>query len=250
MQKIMKENKKKYLAGGIVLLIIIILVILYSIGYRIRNNFTIGKIGYVTMTIPLPDTSVFIDESDKVVTSQKNEVVRIPFSPNKHSVIVSHDLYYPWKKDFDVPSADTLELFPIFISSNASGILIPTGDPEYWKIRNSITNSSMPTKENPLISKNGKTLIWIENNTILAKINDEIQTVVQPQTKIKNLNFYKERQDAVVFSTGADVDVIEIDNPDNQNFMPIYRGTDPAFVIGELNFIYVLDGRTLMQVTI
>ena len=90
----------------------------------------------------------------------------------------------------------------------------------------------------------------MENNTITAKISDKIYDVIKPETPIRNLYFYKNRIDSVIFSNGNSVYVIEISKEGTQNFMPIYKGQNPSFVETDPNFIYVLDGENLMQVII
>jgi len=44
--------------------------------------------------------------------------------------------------------------------------------------------------------------------------------------------------------------VIEIDKEGTQNFLPIYKGQKPNFVIVDQNSIYVEDINILMQVSI
>ena len=86
--------------------------------------------------------------------------------------------------------------------------------------------------------------------TINTKIGDKIINVIQPDTIVRNLSFYKDRSDVVMFSTLGSVFVIEIDEKGNQNFMPVYRGQKPLFMKTDSSFIYVLDGEVLMQVVI
>ena len=77
-----------------------------------------------------------------------------------------------------------------------------------------------------------------------------IQTVIQPDTIIRNVDFYKDRSDAVIFSTADTVYVIEINIEGIQNFMPIYKGKNPYFIKNDSNSIYVEDGNSLLQVAI
>ena len=90
----------------------------------------------------------------------------------------------------------------------------------------------------------------IEDNAIITKIGDMIQTVIQPDTIIRNVDFYKDRSDSVLFSMNGSIYVIEIDKQGTQNFIPVFAGKSPAFVKYDVNSIYVLDGDTLMQVAI
>lgn len=254
MDNIAKDNlpvkKLKYFWIVVLIIAVILSCVVYFLGYRFKDNFTLGKSGTLTLTIPLPETSIFIDNSQKIVTTKENENVTVSLSPKTHSVIIGRDRYFPWTKDFVVPSKGNVTLSPIFVSQNASGELITQKDPEYWKIRNRIIRDVLPTKNNPILSSDGKTSLWIDDNAILVTTGSTTTKVIQPDTVIKNVSFYKNRSDAVIFSTANSVYVIETDTSSAQNFMPIYRGTSPAFIKDSPDFIYILDSENLMQVII
>ena len=244
------RNKTAYIFLFVFIVLVIGVSTLYGLGYRFKNNLTLGKIGYVEITIPMPLTSIFIDESKKIVTDRDNQAIKLSFTPRGHSIIISKDGYYPWKKDFTVPSKGLVILKPIFVSVNASGEIINKIDPEYWKLRNMIITDPLPTKNTAKVSSDGSTKIWIENSGIIAQTGSTTVGVIQTDTAIRNISFYKKRSDAVVFSTGNTIYVIEIAPTGEQNFMPIYKGVKPSFVANDPNFIYVLDGENLMQVII
>lgn len=244
------RKKFIYLAGVFAFVLVILIFIGYKKGYRFQENFMIGKIGFLSMEVTLPQTNIFIDESQKIVTSKENEIVEVPLSPRRHSVIVSRDGYFPWKKVFSVPSDGIVNFSPLFVSNNPSGMIITTKDPEFWKIRNKIITDALPTLKTPRISKDGTTKLWMDNNAIIVEVASSTKTVIQPNPAIKNLYFYKDRSDVVVFSVSNAIYAIEINKEGNQNFLPIYKGVDPDFIEGGPNSIYVMDGETLMQVVI
>lgn len=249
MNKPSSNNKKKLIAGGVVVLIILFAAVGYNLGYRITNKLTLVKMGYLNMTIPSPLTSIFIDQSEKIVTNNDNQIIRLKFSPKTHSVIVSKDGYFPWTKDFIVPSGGEITLLPIFVSQNASGQIITNQDPEYQQIRNLIIRDKLPTKNLPLLyDQNIK--LWVEENTIIVENENGPKKIIKPETKIRNVSFYKDRDDVVMFSTADSVYVIETDIENVQNFIPVYKGENPLFVKNNPNFIYILDGNNLMQVVI
>jgi hypothetical protein len=202
------------------------------------------------MQIALPAANIFIDESKKIVTTQENEVIEFSLSPRNHTIIVSRDGYFPWKKDFVMQSEGNINFSPVFVSSSPSGVIITNKDPEFWKIRNKIITDPLPTKNAPRTSGDGKVKLWIEDNGVMIEIASTTKTVIQPDPAIKNLYFYKDRSDIVIFSIANAIYVIETSKEGTQNFMPIYKGNDPSFIEGDLNYIYVLDNGTLMQVTI
>lgn len=245
-----KSIKKSYIFLGITVLLILIFAVLYIFGFRVTSNFKIGRVGRVYITAPLSNTWIFINTSKKITTSTENQTVEVSLSPKKHTIIVARESYYPWKKDLEVSSNSTIKLNPLYVSQNPSGSIIPNGDPEYWKIINLIRNNTIPTKNSPRKSINGEALVWVEGKKIMIKHSEEEKEVLTTVTDVKNVDFYKDRSDAIIFSTSIGVYVIETDKNGGQNFMPIYRGQDPYFVQTDINYIYVQDTAALMQVII
>lgn len=254
MDNIAKEAKMKKVMTYFWIILLLILAIgsftAYFLGYRFKDNFTLGKSGTLTLVIPLAETSIFIDNSQKIVTTKENEVVTVPLSPKTHSVIIGRDRYFPWTKDFVVPSEGNVTLSPIFVSQNASGQLVTQKDPAYWEIRGKIIRDIVPTEKSPLKSADGKVSLWVDDNAIMVQSASSTTKVIQPDTVVQNVSFYKDRSDAIIFSTFNGVYVIETDTSSTQNFIPIYKGTNPAFLKDSNDYIYVLDGDSLMQVVI
>ena len=254
MEDIAKESKLKkmmaYICASLVIFILISIFFTYHLGYRLKDNFTIGKIGHLNISIPFPLTSIYIDNSHKIETSIENEAVTVPLSPKTHSIIVAREGYFPWTKSFSVPSNGNITVSPIFVSQNPSGVIITQRDPEYWEIRSSIIRYLTPTKNYPLLSSDKKTSLWIDDNAIYVKTGENVTKVMQPDNIVRNVSFYKDRNDVIIFSIANSIFVIETDTTSTQNSMPVYRGTEPNFVKADQNFIYVLDGDLLMQVSI
>lgn len=246
----MKSNKKIIIASILGLAVILSIVIGYGAGYRISSNLKVGKMGKLTMTIPLPNTSIFIDQSQKINTTKENEPVYVSLSPGSHQIIVASTGYFPWTKDIIVPSSGNVTLSPIFVAQNTSGSIITKNDPEYQKIKKNISGNTLPTRGSPIVSFDASTALWAENNAILVKTPTATTTVIQPDTEIRNVSFYKNRNDVVMFSTNNTIYAIEVNGDGTQNFMPIYTGTKPAFIAPNPNYIYVDDNGTLMQVSI
>jgi len=224
---------------------------MYSVGFRV-GKFGVGRVGTVELTVPLVNTDVFVDKSQKITTDKDNQKISITLSPTTHQIIVSRAGYFPWTKKIDVQSLEVVTLSPIFVAQNSGGEYITVKDPQYYTIRNSITSSVLSTKESPKISGDKNVRIWVENNVIVAKVGEEIRTVLAPEETITSLDFYKGRTDAVLFSAGEGVFVIETDpNKDRvQNIMPIFKGTNPRFVVNNNDSMYVLNGTSLMALSI
>lgn len=251
MQKMIFSQNKKINIGILVFLGILIGgVTFYSLGYRINSDFTIAKVGTVSVTIPQSNTSIFIDESKRIVTTKDNELVEIPFSPTKHSIIIARDGFYPWKKDVDVPSGGKITLLPFFIPQSTTGQIITQSDPEYIKIRDEVRANKLPTAEAPVLSDDETASAWVEENGLMFRSGDNSFMVIAPETLIKNVSFYKDRNDVLIFSTANFVYAIDVDKNGGQNFMPIYTGQTPSYVEVDNSSLYILDGIILMQVLI
>jgi hypothetical protein len=240
---------KKYLT--ILAIIIIILGAFYFLGYRV-GTFGIGKQGHIEMTVPFANTDIFADEEKKLTTSDENEKVSIALTPTEHQIIVSRGGYLPWAKKVRISQGERISLIPLFVTSNATGEIITNRDPNYSSIKNAVTRASLPTKENPRLSTDTSTEMWVEANTILIQRGGQTTTVIAPEPVITAAEFYKDRPDVLIFSAGTTIFAIETDaNPENiQNLLPIFTGQTPKFTINDNNSIYVLDGTLLMAVVI
>lgn len=245
-----KTIKKSQIYWGILVVTVLVFIILYSLGFRHSSGLKFGKVGTVYISAPLVSTSVFINKSKKIMTTKDNETIEVKLSPKKHTIIVSRDSYFPWKKDLEIKSNSKTDLKPLLVSQNPSGNIIGTLDPEYWSIISQIRNNIAPTEDRPLKSSDDKVLVWVNDGTIFAKIENVETEVINVVTRVKNVSFYKNRTDAIIFSTTVGVYVVELSKDGGQNFMPIYKGQDPYFASDNPDYIYVQDANILMQVVI
>ena len=250
MNENVKNNKIYYFLSGLVIFVTLAIIVLFSLGYRIDSDLKIAKNGQFSIETLLPNTVVIIDETKKIITTKEKEIVNISLAPKVHSVIVSHEDFFPWIKEVKVSSDQNTKVSPIYVYQNPSGSIITKNDPEYWKIMSDIDKNLPPQKNSHKISKDESVHIWVENNTIMAKVNDNSIEVIKPENPIRNLDFYKNRNNALVFSSGNGVYVVEINKEGTQNFMPIYKGERPEFLLQDENFIFIQDFQNLMQVII
>lgn len=250
MSENVKNNKIYKYLGSILGIAVLALIVLFILGYRFTEDFSLAKNGYLSISIPLPETTVIINETKKIITTKENEIIEVSLPQKAHSVIIAHENFYPWIKEVKVSNGTTTKVSPIFVFQNASGSIITKNDPEYWKIISDINKNVLPNINSQKVSGDESIKIWVENNTIMAKSDEEIVEVVKPEDPIRNLDFYKKRNDSLIFSAGNGVFVIEIDKAGTQNFMPVYKGERPSFTIGDENYIFIQDSQNLMQVII
>jgi hypothetical protein len=250
----MQQKSKIFTVG----LAVIVLIVIYG-SFKLYKS-TYGK---VEINLALAGTDIILDNSKKISSKEDTEKLEIPLSPKKHEVIISRTGYLPWQKKFLIERKEKIVLNPILIPQNTTGELITVNDPHYWEIRKMVERSSLPanlpSKNKPKISQDKSTSIWVEENVIIAKNGENIYTVIAPEEDITAVEFYKSRGDAVIFSAGTGVYVIETKKDtdvgekveDNiQNIFPIYKGHNPKFIETDPNYIYILDGDNLMTVVI
>lgn len=246
----MTKNTKKWIATGAGLAVIIAILAFYAAGYRLAMPFGISRPGVITVAVS-PDMSIYVDNSKKIDFASTSQRVEYKTSPGSHSVIASRPGFYPWMKTVELQSGGTVSLDPIFVAQNPSGSIINQKDTQYQTILNAIKSNTLPTADSPILSPDQSTSVWVEQNIIIAKVDGEVHTVVHPATPIRNVSFYKNHSDALIFSDYNSVNMIEISQSGEQNFMPIYRGQSPTFAPAAEDSLYVLDENgTLMEINL
>ena len=215
MEKNRPNKKQPYLyAIGL----IIVLLVIFGIFYK--NN------QYATLQIESFDKNltIFIDNQRKTAPQDINPQFKL--KNGKHTIVISKEKYWPWIKEIEIKKESNSTVRPFFIPQNTSGLLIGEADPEYLQI--------LSLFEENLIS-----------NQALAILSDDNAVL---KTSITAIDFYKNREDVVLISSGDGVFALEIDSENIQNFQPIYKGKSPVFVKKDNSSIYILDNDNLMIV--
>ncbi len=243
----MHSKVKKY-AWFLVGLFAACSVLIYGLGYRLDSSLSLSKRGSVHMTVPLVNTHVFINNKDRLTTKKANEDVRIPLSPGTYEIVLGRDGYYPWKKDVVVQAGMTTTLTPIVVSQTTSGEIITTKDPGHYTLLREITAQPLPSKEKPLSSADNTTRIWVEGKNVMAETDAGIKTVFSGIENVKMVAFYKNRPDVIMLAHATGIYVIDRDTGTFQNFIPLYIGQDPLFMIENEDSMYVKDKNILLRV--
>ena len=250
------ENKSKYKKYIVFSLITILFIsgiaILSQKGYKIQPNLKIAKNGKVKMVVPLKDTTVYLDSKKYTITTKENEEIVLDLNTKTHNIITERAGYFPWQKDIKVKSNELTDLKPVFVTNNTTGLIITPNDTEYYKIRNLVLESKIPTKENPRVLETGEKM-WVENNTIIIEQNGKEKEVIRPQGEIKSADFYKNQPENVIFAESIGVYVIDTNLNENfsfTNFFPIYKGSKPIFIVKDNGAIYIWDNNNLLAVVI
>lgn len=238
----MKNKAKQYIFSLLVLAILA-----FSFYFFILNRKV--KLSVVTY---LPNTQVIINREKSIFNSEENKIITTSLKKGDYEIIVAKEGYFPWTKNIEIQDTDII-LEPFMVSQYPSGQIITENDPEYLDIRNKILSKKIPTENNPISSKDETTKVWVsDNKEIFFNKNNKTGLIIKSETPIKNVEFYKDRNDVVLFSTEKGVYAMDIyESYGVRNFMPVYTGTDPNFIEGnDPNFIYVKDTNSLMIVVI
>jgi len=242
-------KKHPYLLGAIIVSIAAIVGL--ALGYRIQPNMRIAKNGTLEITLPLRGTVVYSDDKKLITTVEENETVRISLPVKTHDIIIGREGYFPWMAQATIQPAQTLILTPFFVTQNTTGQIITRTDAQYWNIRSQVINTKIPTEATPKTLRDVS--IWITDNTIYLKKDNQVQEIITPEDTVRSLDFYKDRTDIIVFATDTGVyamDAVEDALNNVVNFYPIYKGVNPLFQKTDNSFLYVLDGENLMMVVL
>jgi len=222
----------------------------------------LGSKGSIVITSPIDNTVVYLD-GVSYRTLDKEESLTIRIETGTHNILTSSESYFPWAKDIIVEKGKTINLSPFMLSSNPSGEIITGADPEYEKIKSLVQKSTLPISESRKKSNEGNVEIWATGSAIFANWTGDIKNapeyfcikdpcdpileVFKGAGAIENLDFYKDREDLLIFASGNGVFAIEMDPRGIKNFQPIFTGTRPHFSQQDPQTFYILDGDQLAQ---
>ena len=250
-----RMKKNTYITVGIVVLAVIIGTFLMIT----------RKTGIVEITVPKAETVVFIDNKRKVTTSIDNEVVTLSVSAKEHSVLVANEKYFPWLKEIEVKENTSTPLRPFLVAKSPDVTVITDTDPERGKINSLVVAARLPRSTTKKQSQDGTVSIWAEGETIFAEWNgsesamplffcpggtcDKRLTVITLKSPIRNLDFYKDRNDVVIFAAEEGILALELDKTKVQNLQPIYKGNEPMFYKNSDQALFVKDGQALGRIS-
>lgn len=221
--------------------------------------------GVIILTSSLDNTTVFLD-SVTYKTLQAGEQVSIKTEKGTHTILTARDGYFPWTKTVVVEKGSDIHLNPFMLQANPSGEIITGADPEHDKIVAIVKTSPLPISESRKKSDAGNVEIWAVGNAIYASWIGEIKDapeyfctkdpcdpiaeVYKGVEAVENLDFYKDREDILVFAAGNGVFAIETDPRGTKNFQPIFTGIRPRFSKPKVDSLYVLDGTNLAEIAL
>src|SRR3989344_956900 len=256
------EERVRLYALSAIVVIGISFAILYFGNYHLSGYRLIKGGTLVIENIPT-ETFIYIDKFQKSSGGSKDKFIK-NLSAGSHNVAVAKVGYWPYFKDIEIKSGDTYKLNFFVVPQSASGVYIDVQDPKYQEIKNLFGKNILPSEESPLVSDDGLVAISIKDNKIFANwlgdqnekpyyfcfpesLEDCTKTSIvsfDPITTIRNVTFYKGRNDSLLIAVLNGVFVLEIDPYGTQNFQPLFEGVEPNFRATDEG-LYVLDQNNL-----
>lgn len=242
--------------------IVSIIFISYGVWAHLRS-------GNIDVYVEKSGATVFLDEKIAGISNTDKQTITLErVTPGEHSVIVSLEGYYPWKKTIRVRTGNTAKANSFFVRKNIT--------PSYIKTK--FTNTKQKELEQ-LIStsdKNRKVSFFGDGNIEIRKEKNKIFAVWLGNTaslpdffcnntdcansvevfnsdvgSIGMIDFYPNRDDIVLFSLGKNIYAIEISKKDTQNFQPVYTGISPTFAVSKKDStLFIKDGKLLFGIAL
>lgn len=263
----MKEAlSNKPLVGGVIILCTAIILSfgLKTAGYHLERGRLVRGGDILVSSLPA-DARIFLDNRRVYPDTKTPDFVK-NIAPGDHSILIFNEQDWPWLKNIAIRPATTTTIAPFLISKNPSGDIIAESDDRYETLVNEIRALSLPTVASPLVSKSGNVSVWVDGNTVMAAWKGASSVppffcdvdgtcpatmeVTKSQAAIRNIDFYKDRDDVLLIASQNGVFAIELDRRGGtQNFQPIYKGAGlPRFKVMDEHTIYVLDGSILLTI--
>ncbi len=276
---------KVYLAlWGICILAAIFAVVMYKFGFRLSNNFEPVKVSSIKLSSNESGLQLFLDNKSAQVPFRDNVYHIQNITPGLHSLLVYKDGFWPWAKNINMPANATQPVFAfIFPMQGLKTTQVDSDSSEYAGMVSAIDKNVLPQAKiysepssdesyvhwlltaipNHKVSADKSTALFSESDTIyLGWISQSeppphyfcienpctfqlpVTVSVEP---IKNVDFYKDRRDVILFSAGAAIYAIETDRQGTQNFQPVYKGKNPYFYETADGSLYIKDGTAIFK---
>lgn len=244
--------------------VLFILIVSYVLGYRMQG-YRIIKQGTLTIENLPAESEVYVDNA---LRGRFEGNTDIKLNPGLHDIIISKTGAWPYLEKISIGKSEPSNhpiLKPFLISQNPDGKLIGTTEPEYLEAVSLFNKRAVPLVESKLLSPNGLVSIYVNDGKIFAvnEVEDgqplpiflgdpnyETLEVFDPVTEVRNLAFYKDRDDVLVIAIQDGVFVLELDPTVVQNLHPVIEGEAPDFRINEAGKFYAKDGNLLMLINL
>lgn len=258
---------KKYSKEIIVIVLSLVLIAIFVIaqsGWRF-SDLPFSQAGKIELMVPEKDSFIFLDGKEVGITTTDGEIYKITgVRAGERQVLVAKDDFWPWAKTIAIGKKEIYPLQSFYLPQRLDLERLPAGE-RFNNARLNISRSVLPTENSKISSTDGNTSLWVDKNKIFIEwsgeesetpryfcsegICEERIEVISSLSNIVSVDFFKNRNDLIVFSSEEGIFVIEADKTDTQNFQPILRTRNPKFyqtadgffveTPGEISFIAI-----------
>lgn len=257
------SRKQIYLGLGIVVAaaLLFTFVKFYDLGYRLTFSRGFTRPAQIVISPFTQGAELYLDGERILAAEIDGETVTLHTSAGIHEVTTARANYSPWQKTFDVESGERVVVGPYNIPATTNGAVVATTDTEYRAASQLLAQATIPTKEKPVVSRDGQLEAYVDGQSLIARVKSgtppqsfcdtSCQTekqVVTLEAEVRGLAFMPGRNDVLLMAVQDGVFAIEIDTRGTQNFQVLYRGIKPTFVASPEGLIYLRDNDTIFKV--
>ena len=260
--KVTKQKIKRYIP-----LLVVIILFVFLVATKIKDEMNEQTI---TLTVPVAGTTIYLNNKKEVVTKKPNEEIVLSPKVGVYLIIAFRNDLWPWQKNFvlqkgehyvasvfTVKNSPTYSLIPEYTLKDNVGIQ-NNAYKEIVALFNNIpkkqtsSNSFVSIEINP----DGQNIsaAWLKEESTLPRffckntVCEETFLVLPASQPVRQISFYPDRDDRIIFSTGTTIWIIELDRNEVQNAQPLYTGNMPEFIQGPGDNLYVKDAGKIMLV--
>lgn len=282
-----RTRRAYFLLSATAFFIVSIFAVLYTQGYRlsVEEGLILQKTGGLYITAPTAEASVFINgEEEKLGGFFSNGLLVQKLVPGFYTVLVAKEGYWPWVKLLPVTEGRVTEARSFLVSKTPEKEpipeLLPVRDENGDNIKNTryqnliaAFSKQAAVSEGPLtqgaragiLSESNRIRLIQEEKNIYAYFDNKNeplpssfckQALCSPEMlvfwstfPIKHVSFLPGRDDVALIAVEKGVYAIDIDLRGEQNFVPVYTGIDPTFLIDN-GVVIVKEGVLLFELTI
>lgn len=264
-----KKSAKEifYFYGSLVLLTILISAgaLLYRSGYRLEN-FHLSKTGSLEVAVYEAGSKIYLDDVLQNTTSAEEETLSFSkLSPDTHTLTITKDGLQTLQENISIVPEKTVKV---------STLLLPTSlkidaitDPEEKKqVAFLFENSATPTVEHK--RSLADTAVWADGNLLYALWTGDANSIPEYLCKnsspceakpvlvftaddtITNVDFYEDRPDVAVVSSGTRMSIVEMNASGGTLSHYILGGKDLDFYKESSDTLYVKNGQGIFRMTL
>jgi len=237
-----------YIAFSVLLLVgAVAFSVLYDKGYRVKG-FSIQKTSTIEMQISEEETWVFIGETPVHLTKNASESISIPsIEPGEQLITVIKDKYFPWAKKLEVPSGETLTLYPFLLKQNVETREIVPGDTNYIRLIQHFRDKSKTDQT----SYETDTLVISATESgvsITRHFGESDEQPIKTTVPVRSVHQFLNNQNVVIYTTQTEMWVSEL-VVDTRIAYKIFEGKNIR-LFSEDDTLFIQDGNRYFRINL